>query len=273
LTTEISKIKAKINDELSTKINSQTYHNNFNQIVNEFEIVRRTISSYQNKINQQYSLIQSMSKRGSDQQNIFPEKDDEILHIRDLQNAGTISVEGYSAKYLSSDLGTIELEIPIASGVIDIMGSEDIFTKLLTLKTKQILSKHLLCNNEFPNQIGAMLNEFILLKLDIKANELVLVEISYLFSEQDKENSSSKARLIQCELGKIPVLGIQVIGEHIIISMLDLFKGVFYQVYQTCKITIPLQISMHQVVEKFLRGSLKLRAIVKEIVRMSVYKR
>ncbi|RIB11164.1 hypothetical protein C2G38_2204154 [Gigaspora rosea] len=73
----------------------------------------------------------------------------------------------------------------------------------------------------------------VLLKLDMKSNELVLVEISRLFLEQDKEDTSSRARLIHCELEKIPVLGIQV-------------------------------------VEEFLRGSLRLRAIVEEIVRMSV---
>ncbi|CAG8813441.1 16393_t:CDS:2, partial [Racocetra persica] len=91
----------------------------------------------------------------------------------------------------------------------------------------------------------------VLLKLDIEANELVLVEISCLFPEPNKEifrleeaeDTSSEARLIYCELEKIPVLGIQ--------------------------ITIPLQISTHQVFEEFLRSSLKLRAIVEEIVRMS----
>ncbi|KAF0484552.1 hypothetical protein F8M41_022967 [Gigaspora margarita] len=310
------------------------------------------------------------------------------------------------------DLGTIEPEIPIASGVIDLTGNEDIFTKLLTLETKQILSRHSFRNNEFPNQIGAMLDEFVssyselrsdfdpalmrpisfphgemtlgtrrilmttfdlleglrriwscrpslieedysensyvihavskvldplftyskwplkrawseqtskssqsrknrmgsinlgkkpdlqvLLKLDMKANELVLVEISRLFPEQDKEvldwkklvrickdcfderyniffenreDTSSGARLIHCELGKIPVLGIQVIGERIFVSMLDLFEGVFYRVYRVCEITIPLRISTRQVVEEFLRGSLRLRAIVEEIVGMSV---
>ncbi|KAF0433741.1 hypothetical protein F8M41_004994 [Gigaspora margarita] len=290
------------------------------------------------------------------------------------------------------DLETIEPEIPIASGVINLTGNEDIFTKLLTLKMKQILSRHSFCNNEFSNQIGAMLDEFVssyselrtdfdpalmrpisfpyremilgtrcilittfdlleglrriwscrlslieedysknsyvihavskvldllftyskwplkrawskqtskssqsrknqmgfinlgkkpdlqvLLKLDMKANELVLVEISCLFPEQDKEvldwkklDTSSRARLIHCELGKIPVLGIQVIGKHIFVSMLDLFEGVFYRVYRVCEITIPLRISTRQVVEEFLRGSLRLRAIVEEIVRMLV---
>ncbi|CAG8822902.1 10078_t:CDS:2, partial [Dentiscutata erythropus] len=46
----------------------ETYHNNFNQIVNEFERIKRTIMTHQNKINQRYSLIQSMSRRESDQQ-------------------------------------------------------------------------------------------------------------------------------------------------------------------------------------------------------------
>ncbi|KAF0433742.1 hypothetical protein F8M41_004994 [Gigaspora margarita] len=52
--------------------------------------------------------------------------------------------------------------------------------------------------------------------------------------------------------------------------MLDLFEGVFYRVYRVCEITIPLRISTRQVVEEFLRGSLRLRAIVEEIVRMLV---
>ncbi|CAG8676243.1 4904_t:CDS:2, partial [Scutellospora calospora] len=247
------------------------------------------------------------------------------------------------------DLGTIEPEIPIASGVIDLTGNEDIFTKLLSLETKQILSRYSFRNNEFPNQIGAMLDEFVssyselrtdfdsalmrpisfphgemLLKTrrilmttfdlleglrriwscrpllteeDYSENSYVIhavskvldpfftyfkwplkrawseqiskssqsrknqmgsvnlgkkpdlqvllklvVEISRLFPEQDKEvldwkklvrickdyfderyniffknkeDTSSRARLLHCELGKIPVLGIQIIGERI----------------------------------------------------------
>ena len=95
---EIIKIRAEINNDLTAKINSrdanyateaqniitmindayekyneikqvlETYHNNFNQIVNEFETIRRTITTLQDEINQRYSLIQSMSRRGSDQQ-------------------------------------------------------------------------------------------------------------------------------------------------------------------------------------------------------------
>ena len=95
---EIIKIRAKINNDLTAKINFrdanyateaqniitiindayekyneikqvlETYHNNFNQIVNEFETIRRTITILQDEINQRYSLIQSMSRRGSDQQ-------------------------------------------------------------------------------------------------------------------------------------------------------------------------------------------------------------
>ncbi|CAG8524185.1 4861_t:CDS:2 [Gigaspora rosea] len=171
-------------------------------------------------------------------------------------------------------MGTIKPEIPIASGVIDLMGNEDIFTKLLSLETKQILSRHSFCNNEFPNRIcvtfGVILtyskwplkqawseqtskssqsrkNQMVsinlgkkpdlqvLLKLDMKANKLVLVEISRLFPEQDKKVLDWKklARLIQYELGKIPILGIQVVKE-------------------------------------FLKGSLRLRAMVEEIVGMSL---
>ncbi|CAJ0750204.1 13816_t:CDS:2 [Entrophospora sp. SA101] len=193
------------------------------------------------------------------------------------KNAGTVSIEGCSQGicrpvwvYLILDLETIELEILIVSRVIDLTRNEDLFTKLLSFGTKQILSKHSFRNNEFPNQIGAMLDEFvssyrklrtdfdpalirpiifpqgemiletrrilmttfdlleglrhiwscrsllteddysenayvihavskeknqdlqILLKLDMKENELVLVEISRSFPEQDKEGLDSK---------------------------------------------------------------------------------
>ncbi|CAG8856995.1 22340_t:CDS:1, partial [Gigaspora margarita] len=95
---EIIKIRAEINNNLTAKINSrdanyamevqniitmindvyekyneikqvlETYYNNFNQIVNEFETIRRTTTILQDEINQRYSLIQSISRRGSDQQ-------------------------------------------------------------------------------------------------------------------------------------------------------------------------------------------------------------
>ncbi|KAF0373859.1 hypothetical protein F8M41_012944 [Gigaspora margarita] len=95
---EIIKIRAEINNDLTAEINFrdanyateaqniiamindayekyneikhilETYHNNFNQIVNEFETIRRTITTLQDEINQRYSFIQSMSRRGSDQQ-------------------------------------------------------------------------------------------------------------------------------------------------------------------------------------------------------------
>ncbi|KAF0345191.1 hypothetical protein F8M41_015895 [Gigaspora margarita] len=72
-----------------------------------------------------------------------------------IQNNMNFIMSGYV------NLGTIEPEIPIASGVIDITRSEDIFTKLLTLKTNQILLRYSFYNNEFSNQIGAKLNEFV----------------------------------------------------------------------------------------------------------------
>ncbi|CAG8594142.1 46108_t:CDS:10 [Gigaspora margarita] len=83
---EIIKIRAEINNDLTAKINSrdanyateaqniitmindvyekyneikqvlETYHNNFNQIVNEFETIRRTIATLQDEINQRYPL-------------------------------------------------------------------------------------------------------------------------------------------------------------------------------------------------------------------------
>ncbi|CAG8496676.1 9705_t:CDS:2 [Dentiscutata heterogama] len=110
----------------------------------------------------------------------------------------------------------------------------------------------------------------VLLKLDMKANELDCFDERYNIFFENREDTSSGARLIHCELEKIPILEIQVIGECIFVSLLDLFEGVFYRVYRICEITIPLRISTHQVVEEFLRGSLKLRAIVIEIVGMLV---
>ena len=40
----------------------ETYHNNFNQVVNEFEIIRRTTISLLNEIIQRNALIQSMNR-------------------------------------------------------------------------------------------------------------------------------------------------------------------------------------------------------------------
>ncbi|CAG8806398.1 12775_t:CDS:2, partial [Gigaspora rosea] len=74
------------------------------------------------------------------------------IHGECLEESLSVYTELFNIlQYL--DLGTIETEIPIALGVIDLMGNEDIFMKLLTLKTNQILSRHSFRNNEFPNQI------------------------------------------------------------------------------------------------------------------------
>ncbi|CAJ0840137.1 769_t:CDS:2 [Entrophospora sp. SA101] len=59
------------------------------------------------------------------------------------------------------DLGTIEVKTPIASGVIDLTGSEDPFVKLLSFGAKQILSRHSFHTTKLPNQISTMLNEFV----------------------------------------------------------------------------------------------------------------
>ncbi|CAJ0841827.1 6206_t:CDS:2 [Entrophospora sp. SA101] len=48
---------------------------------------------------------------------------------------------------------------------------------------------------------------------------------------------------------------IQVIGERIFVSVLDLFEGAFYRVYRISEITIPLRISSRQVIEDFLRST------------------
>ncbi|CAG8686311.1 10245_t:CDS:2, partial [Ambispora gerdemannii] len=57
--------------------------------------------------------------------------------------------------------GTIEPEAPIASGVVDLTGSGDTFANLLSLETRQFLTRHSFHNNEIPEQIGIMTNEFV----------------------------------------------------------------------------------------------------------------
>ncbi|CAG8655361.1 14059_t:CDS:10, partial [Cetraspora pellucida] len=89
----------------------------------------------------------------------------------------------------------------------------------------------------------------VLLKLDTVENEIVLAEVSRLLPQQDKEIIDWKkliSRSINDKLEKVPVLGIQVIRDRLIISALDLFEDDFY------------------------RNALKMRFMVKKIIAMSV---
>ncbi|CAG8660178.1 14899_t:CDS:2, partial [Cetraspora pellucida] len=87
----------------------------------------------------------------------------------------------------------------------------------------------------------------VLLKLDIVENEIVLAE-----------------------LGKVPVLGIQVIRDRVVVSALDLFEDDFYRVFRICELVIPLHISSRLIVEEFLKNALKMRFVVEKIIAMSV---
>ncbi|CAG8799376.1 19977_t:CDS:1, partial [Dentiscutata erythropus] len=137
----------------------------------------------------------------------------------------------------------------------------------------------------------------VLLKLDTVENEIVLAEVSRLLPQQDKEiidwkklvrickdwfderynvffdgrdDTTDTARLINVKLGKVPVLGIQVIRDRVIVSALDLFEDDFYRVFRICELVIPLRISSRPIVEEFLKNALKMRFVVEKIIAMSV---
>nr|CAG8644463.1 6625_t:CDS:2 [Entrophospora candida] len=59
------------------------------------------------------------------------------------------------------DLASIRPEAPLASGVIDLSGSEDPFTNLLSSRTKQILMHHTFHNDDFPGEINMMMDDFV----------------------------------------------------------------------------------------------------------------
>ncbi|RIB19622.1 hypothetical protein C2G38_1253530 [Gigaspora rosea] len=137
----------------------------------------------------------------------------------------------------------------------------------------------------------------VLLKLDTVENEIVLAEVSRLLPQQDKEiidwkklvrickdcfderynvffdgrdDTTDIARSINVKLGKVPVLGIQVIRDRVIVSALDLFEDDFYRVFRICELVISLRISSRPIVEEFLKNALKMRFVVEKIIAMSV---
>ena len=68
------------------------------------------------------------------------------------------------------DLSLIRPEIPIASGVIYLSGSKDLFTNLLLFKTKQILAHHTFHNDKFSEQINMMIDNFVSTYKDLGPN-------------------------------------------------------------------------------------------------------
>ncbi|CAG8597054.1 11564_t:CDS:2 [Ambispora leptoticha] len=128
----------------------------------------------------------------------------------------------------------------------------------------------------------------VLLKLDMVENELVLAEVSRLHPQQDKEiidwkklvriykdcfderynfffdgrdDTTNTARSINIKLGKVPILGVQVIRDRVIISALNLFNSDFYRVYRVCELVIPLRISSRQIIEEFLKKLLNFEVL------------
>ncbi|CAH1765719.1 4753_t:CDS:2 [Entrophospora sp. SA101] len=88
----------------------------------------------------------------------------------------------------------------------------------------------------------------VLLKLDMVESELVLAEVSRLLPQQN--DTTDTARSLNIELGKVPVLGIQVIRDRVAVSALDLLKMIF--------------------IEFFRSNALKLRSVVEKIIAMAV---
>ncbi|CAG8656021.1 15366_t:CDS:2 [Dentiscutata heterogama] len=111
----------------------------------------------------------------------------------------------------------------------------------------------------------------VLLKLDTVKNKIILAEVSRLLPQQDKEiidwkklvyickdcfdkrynvffderdDTTDIARSINVKLGKVTVLGIQLV--------------------------IPLRISSRPIVKEFLKNALKMRFVVKKIIAISV---
>ncbi|CAG8530490.1 6073_t:CDS:10 [Funneliformis mosseae] len=73
------------------------------------------------------------------------------------------------------DLLSIRPEVPIASGVIDLSGSKDLFTNLL-LRIKQILTHYTFHNERIPEQINIMIDDFIKTYKDLRPDfDLVFI--------------------------------------------------------------------------------------------------
>ncbi|CAJ0635279.1 3859_t:CDS:10, partial [Entrophospora sp. SA101] len=160
------------------------------------------------------------------------------------------------------DLASIRPEAPLASGVIDLSGNlgpdfDPVFMGPIafphgemTVETRRILMTvfdlleglPLLTEDEYSENAYVI---HAVSKLDMVESELVLAEVSRLLPQQN--DTTDTARSLNIELGKVPVLGIQI-----------------------CELVIPLRISSRQIVEEFLKNALKLRSVVEKIIAMAV---
>ncbi|CAJ0840543.1 2295_t:CDS:2 [Entrophospora sp. SA101] len=152
------------------------------------------------------------------------------------------------------DLASIRPEAPLASGVIDLsgifMGPIAFPHGEMTVETRRILMTvfdlleglPLLTEDEYSENAYVI---HAVSKLDMVESELVLAEVSRLLPQQN--DTTDTARSLNIELGKVPVLGIQI-----------------------CELVIPLRISSRQIVEEFLKNALKLRSVVEKIIAMAV---
>ncbi|KAF0532433.1 hypothetical protein F8M41_011221 [Gigaspora margarita] len=133
----------------------------------------------------------------------------------------------------------------------------------------------------------------VLLMLDLDKWELVFTEISRLDPRADKQSNDWKklnrlckdgfdarfnklikkkvvnadeAKCLINELLQIPFIGIQVISNHMLVFGIDFYNNSFYRSFRICEYTIPLRVSDRQVVENFLKSSLKVKCYLEKIV-------
>jgi len=66
------------------------------------------------------------------------------------------------------DLASIKPEVPIASGIIDLSGSEDPFANLLSDDSKQILMYHMFSSDEITGQMRTMVDDFVSTYIDLR---------------------------------------------------------------------------------------------------------
>ncbi|CAG8787660.1 41317_t:CDS:2, partial [Gigaspora margarita] len=113
----------------------------------------------------------------------------------------------------------------------------------------------------------------VLLMLDSDKWELVFTEISQdgfdtRFYEliNEKVVDADEAKYLINELLQIPFIGIQVISNRVLVFGIDFYNNSFYCSFRICEYTIPLRVSDHQVVEDFLKSSLKVKCYLEKIV-------
>ncbi|PKY53044.1 hypothetical protein RhiirA4_471048 [Rhizophagus irregularis] len=131
----------------------------------------------------------------------------------------------------------------------------------------------------------------VLLMLDSVNFELVFTEISRLVPRSDKRNydwkklnrlckdgidarinelfkgkavENDEARYLINELQQIPFIGLQVIGNRILVFGIDFYYGSFYRSFKIWEYTVPLKVSGRQVVQDFLKNSLKVKCYLEK---------